>query len=49
MPFSQFEMLKDFSLPALSHFGLPFKLSSFFPPRGIVTPLPLPLLLVATN
>jgi len=24
-------MLKDFSLPALSHFGSRFKLSSFFP------------------
>jgi len=37
--FSQFEMLKDFSLPALSHFGSRFKLSSFSPPRGIVTSL----------
>ena len=30
MSFSQFEMLKDFSLPALSHFGSRFKLFSFF-------------------
>jgi hypothetical protein len=45
MSFSQFEMLKDFSLPSLSHFGSRFKLSSFFPPRGIVTPH----LLVAAN
>ena len=40
MSFLQFEMLKDFSLPALSHFGSRFKLSSFFPPCGIVTPPP---------
>jgi len=45
--FSQFEMLKDFSLPALSHFGSRFKLSSFFPHH--VASSPPSRLLVAAN
>jgi hypothetical protein len=40
MSFYQFELLKDFSPPALPHFGSRFKLSSFFPPRDVVTPPP---------